>query len=181
MGGSSKSSSSNATYNYDQRQVHSTDARDYSNRSTSNVDLSDRSAKDYSDRSVTTINNADGAKVAQFGAELLRDVSADQTDTVKTLAAFGTDTIRELGGAVTDLYDNAGNQTAAAWTHTIDKSAEAFENLLTTARSTTDSARSLAEQALQTYQPADSKIGDTMKYSAIAAAVVVALMVMKKA
>lgn len=167
----SSSSSSTAAYNYDQRQVHSTDARDYSQQH--NTDLSDRS--------VTTIHNADSAQIAKFNAELLRGVSSDQTDTVKAVAQFGTDQIRELGGAVTDLFDNAGNQTSAAWTHTIDKSAEAFENLLTTARSTTDSARALAEQALQTYQPADSKMGDTFKYSAIAAAVVVALMVMKKA
>lgn len=138
-----------------------------------NTDASDRST------SHITVNNADAARVAEFNAGLLRDVSANQTDAVKTIAGFGRDSIERMGASVTDLYATAGSNTTRAWEHTLEESRGLLTGLAEAASKNSAAAQSLGQAAIASFQPAENKTADATKYAAMAGAAVVAFMILK--
>lgn len=179
MGGKSSSSASNS-------ETTQTDAR-----SISSVDSHDTSTT-YTDQSSVSIVGADALGITQANAELMRtissnqadmvrDVSASETDAMKAVAAFGADGFSELRAAFTNVSTTAANNAAAAWTHTVDASAELMDRLAAATSQSNDSARMVAQAAIASYQPSENKSADTFKYAAIAGAVVVALALMRKA
>lgn len=156
MGGkSSQANSSQATNNYDQRQVNTTtiednsSSYDLSNRSvnTNTYDLSDRSYTNWQDSSSTSLNSttttnlygADAAAINAQNTAFLRDVNAGQTDGIKAIAAFGTDALNRMGASATDLFstssanavrsfDLATARSTDAWNAAVERGADAWSD-----------------------------------------------------
>lgn len=131
------------------------------------------------DVSYTTIGTDGGAvKIAEFNAQLLRELSQDQGDTVKLIAQMGADNFTKQTQAATDLFATSSTAAERAWTHTIDESSEIMDRLLLTAKDTISGANAIASQAVSSFEPTENKSADTIKYAAIAAAVLVGLKVL---
>lgn len=190
--GSKKSSSNSTTQQsfYDQRSITTIDDRDttqnYSYRGgdtyTDSRDQSlDLYALDSSNRSTnyTSISTADpgAVKLGELNAQLLGAVAETQSDALKTVAGLGA-------GAFRDVAGNLGQITGAserAWSHTIDAAGSLLEQTIATSKASTDAAKSLAQSAIASYQPADNKTADAFKYAAIAAAAIAALYAFRRA
>lgn len=161
------------------------DSRDQSSYTsiTDSRSTSVNDSRDLSDRSVTTINSVDPGlvRLGELQAELAGAVAESQTDAVRFMSQLGADSLRELGGAATDLFEVAGKNSAQAWSQTVDASEGLITRLIESSEANSDGARALAASALASYQPSESKAGDTLKYTAIAAAAVAALFIFKKA
>jgi hypothetical protein len=168
---------------------------------TSFWDGSDRSSTsttsfwDGSDRSTTIVGVDPGAvKVAQFGADLVRDLGTNQTEGMKLVAGFGADAMRAMGASATSLYDMAGSnyrnllqttqtqsaRTSDAWAATLATSAGVLEGAIGAANRTMQSANSLADRSIQQAQPVDGKQADTVRYGVLLAAGLAALFVLPK-
>lgn len=158
----------------------SVDNRDLSTRSSS---VDNRSTVDSRNQSTVNYTGTDGGavKIAQFNAALLEAVSSNQGDTVKTLAQMGARGITDQARAATDLFATSSTEAGKAWGHTIDKSSELIDRLLTTAQGTITGAQTVARDAISSYQPTENKTAGTMQYSLLAAAAIAALYIMKKA
>lgn len=189
--GSKKSSSTSTTSSnlFDQRSITSIDDRDTSSTSNLSWDTSDRSttnttssyALDSSNRSTTSYNiaGADAEAINRQNTELLADFAGDQTDAIRAIAQMQASGVNAIGGAFTDVASLASNNTARAWTHTIDAGAELLGRVVDATRQSSDSARLVAQAAIASYQPAENKQADTLKYTAIAAAAAIALIAFK--
>jgi len=116
-----------------------------------------------SSSSQVTINNAGAERMAEFNSQLLGLVAETNTDAVKSLAQFGTDALQQVGESVTDLYARSGANTARAWELTLDASRELI-------KSNTDAARATAAAITSSAEPIDSKMGDAIKWVALALA-----------
>lgn len=201
--GSKKSSSTsqNTTNQYDQRAITTIDDRDtysswdMSDRSTSNYDLSDRStssiAYDSSNRSTssyqldssnrsttnTTINATDpgAVRLGELNAQFLGAAAGAQSDAVKAVAGLGAEAFRDLSATSANTW----GANERAWSHTVDAASGVIDKLLTNAQGSTDAARAIAGAAISSYQPAESKAGDALKWGAIAAAVIGGVLLMK--
>lgn len=153
------------------------------------VDSSDRSvtsvtdSRDLSDRSVTNVTGTDPGvtRIHELNAQLLQAQGEQQSDAVRAVAALGGDTLQQLGESFTDLFSTASARQASAWESTVERSGDVIDKLLTATQQNSDGARALAGQALNSYQPSESKAGDTLKWVALAAAAVAGLMIFKKA
>lgn len=192
---SSSSQSSNVTNQYDQRAITTVDDRDtaYTQNTTDSrnqsVNVSDSSSRSYvsdsSNRSstTTTINTSDpgAVRLGELNAQFLGAAAETQTDAVKALAQFGTTSLRDLGESVSNVYEQAGKNSATAWTATLNKSGELIDKLVTAAGRNTEAAQAVAQSAIGSYQPAENKNADALKWAAIAAAVVAGLVIFKKA
>lgn len=184
-------------------EINDSSTRDFSTRINDSRDLStsisDSSTRDFStnindsrdlsNRSTTTLNYTgtdggavDGAvQLGKLNAGLLQALGEDQGDTVKVIARMGVDNLNTTAGAATNLFATAADNTAASWTHTVDKSADLLDRMLTNAQATITGAQTVATDAMSAYQPSDNKTADTMKYAVIAAAAIAALYLMRKA
>ena len=188
---------------------------DSSQRNTSTAYTDARNLSDASSRNFANSNNVyntgtDGGsvRIAEFNAQLLRAVSADQGETVKLLAQMGADGVSKQAGAATNLFatssasssaawghtidrsaelvdklmstsrENAGT-AAASWGHTVDKSAELIDKLLFTARGTVAGANAVASQAVASFTPTANKQADAMKYAMLAAVALIAMKFLK--
>lgn len=156
------------------------DVIDSSTRSSS---VDNRSTVDSRNQSTVNYTGTDGGavKIAQFNSALLEAVSSNQGDTVKTLAQMGARGITDQARAATDLFATSSTEAGKAWGHTIDKSSELIDRLLTTAQGTITGAQTVARDAISSYQPTENKTAGTMQYSLLAAAAIAALYIMKKA
>ena len=181
----------------------SNDSRDFSDRSSSSssFQVNDSSSRDSSDRrtfsdsrdlssrtdsrDMSTINytGTDGGSVqiAKFNSGLLQAVSENQGDTVRALAQMGARGVTDQAAAATNLFATGSAEAGKAWGHTIDKSSELIDRLLTTAQGTITGAQTVAHDAISSYQPTENKTAGTMQYALIAAAAIAALYIMKKA
>lgn len=152
---------------HDDRDLYQLDS---SNRSSSNV------LTDSSNRSVSTVNNTGTdpglVRLAELQAGLAGAVAEQQTDAVKSIAAFGSDSIARMGESVTNLYAVAGNNSSKAWEHTIDASASVLDRLFTGAEANSAAASQVANAAIASYTPSENKSTDAMKWVAIAAVVI---------
>lgn len=188
------------------RLQYSSDSRDYSDRSSNYADLSDRSDRssaaylfDSSNRSTTNITGIDpgAVRVAQFGAELVRDLNDRNTDAIRFITGFGADAFDTIGGAATDIYARSGANTAQSWKDTVGASERLFTDAATRAERlqadtlgmaggligdildragrTVDASGRLAEVAMLNAQPTEGKIADGAKWALIAAAGVAAV------
>lgn len=126
-----------------------TDSRDLSTY------FSDSSARDYSNRSVTNVTGTDGGSVqmAQWNAQLLGAVSEQQTDAVRLIAKMGADGVSRQAEAATSLFATGSAEASAAWGHTVDKSYDAIDKLLTSAQFTVAGAQTVARDAISSFQP----------------------------
>ncbi len=180
-----------------------TDSRDLSNRSTTSnsFQVNDSSSRDSSDRRTFTdsrdlsswtdsrdmssysYTGTDGGSVqiAQFNAGLLQAVSENQGDTVRALAQMGARGITDQAAAATNLFATGSAEATKAWGHTVDKSSELIDRLLTTAQGTITGAQTVARDAISSYQPTENKTAGTMQYALIAAAGIAAIFILKKA
>lgn len=192
---SSSSNSTNVTNQYDQRAITTVDDRDTTSNYTADnsVRISDSSSRsnswadnsDRSNRSTTTTNittsDPGAVRLGELNSQLLGMVAETQTDAVKTLANFGTQGFAHLGESVTDVYKTAGQNTAQAWSATVNKSGDLIEKLIGAAGQNSDAARSIAQSAISSFQPTENKQGDAMKWGAIALAVVAGLAIFTRA
>jgi len=197
FGSSSKSSSSASTKNVDRRVIATDRASVASERSTidnsvrTDVRLSDSSRTDNSVRVSnanrtdnsrrTTIYNADAARINAQNTRLLEAVAGSQTDSVRVIAGMGRDSLRDLSESAAEIFENAGQNTAQAWGATIEASRDVIGDLLDSSRNQTEAARTIAAAAISGYQPTDNKLGEAVKWAAIAAAALIALQTFKRA
>ncbi|MEO8805848.1 MAG: hypothetical protein ABI433_07190 [Burkholderiaceae bacterium] len=157
------------------------DSRNQSSVITDARNLSDASSRSYLNSGNTTINSTDGGAVdiARFNAQLLQSVSQNQGDTVRLLAAMGADGISRQAEAATNLFATAADNSAASWTHTVDKSADLIDRLLMTAQGTIAGANAVATKAVDSFTPTANKQADAFKWAAIAAGVLIAFKLFK--
>ena len=139
--------------------------------------VNDSSSRDYRTSYVGTDGGA--VQIAKFNADLLSSVSENQGDTVRLLAQMGADGISRQAGAATDLFATSSTAASAAWGHTIDKSAELIDSLLSTAQGTVAGANAVATKAVDSFTPTANKQADAFKYAAIAAGVLIAFKLFK--
>lgn len=141
-------------------------------------------SSDNSNRSTNTTNittsDPGAVRLGELNSQLLGMVAETQTDAVKAVAQFGANGFRDLGESVTNLYSVAGQNAGKAWSETLNASGELIDKLVSSANRTTDAARSVAQSAVSSYQPTESKNADALKWGAIAAAVVGGLYLMRK-
>lgn len=154
-----------------------TDASDY--ESSFWQDLSNRSmtyeAVDTSNRSVTNNNTTNLqavdpglVRIAQLQTELAGAVAESQTDATRFMAAAGFDFLRAAGGSATDLLQLSGANASRAWESTLDKSAQVVADLLDGARGQVSAAQGVAQSAIASYQPTESKTADVVKWLGLA-------------
>lgn len=176
------------------------DFADYSDRSsrfqlTDSRDLSSY-FQDRSDRSVTNITGIDpgAVRVAEFGADLVRGLGAEQTEGMRLVAGFGADAMRYMGESATNLYQQAGanyrnllqtsqtqaDQAAQTWEATVAASRDLLGGILERAGSTVDAAGRLAEVAVMQAQPVEGKNADTMRKGLMIAAGLGALLILPR-
>lgn len=124
---------------------------------------------------------ADSAAITARNAQMLESLGVSQTDGIKAIAAFGRDAITSMGASATDLYARAASNNATAWSHTIDASESVLEKLMASSQQANDAAKTVAQAAIASFQPTDNKLGDAVKYAAVAAGVLVAWKLLKKA
>lgn len=175
---------------------------DSSDRSQTFTDSRDLSSYflDSSNRSTTTTTtNITGidpgaVRVAEFGAELVRDLGEQQTEGMRLVAGFGANAIRFMGESATDLYaqagqnlrgvletaDSANARAASTWAQTLTASSDLLGGILQRAGNTADAAGRLAEVAILQAQPADGKNADTMRTALLVAAGLAALLIVPK-
>lgn len=168
MASKSSSSQSSSQQNlYDNRQVTTVDDRDTTTNTSSSYDLSNRS--------VTTVNNTSTdpgiVRIAELQSQLAGAVAETGNDTLKAVAGLGASAFNDLTGSLS----NISSSNERAWSHTVDAASGVIEGLLTTAKDSTDAAKSLAASAIASYQPSDNKTADTFKAVGIAAAVALGL------
>lgn len=172
-----------STHNSTSFLVNDSSSRDYSSRTslTDARNLSDASTRSYSNSGNTTINSVDGGSVeiARFNSQLLSEVSQNQGDTVRLIAAMGADGISRQAEAATNLFATAAENSSASWTHTIDKSADLIDRLLMTAQGTIAGANAVATKAVDSFTPTANKQADAFKWAAIAAGVLIAFKLFK--
>jgi threonine dehydrogenase-like Zn-dependent dehydrogenase len=173
MGGKSSSSASNSTTNQE-------DNRLVVGEGAIGVGTDAALFASYTDASRVNVTGADSARIVEANAGLLRGLASEQTDAVKLMSAMGYDTLRSMGGSATNILETAGQNTRLASEHMLDATEGVIDKLLTASGRSSDQAAQLAASAIASYQPAESKAGDALKYGAIAAAAVVALAFLKK-
>lgn len=178
---SSSSSSQTTTNQYDQRQIHTT-----------TIDDRDQyQSYDLSDRSTTYVQNADAAAVNKQNTDMLRDLGAEQTDAIKTIAGFGDNALRRMGESATSLYQTSGanavrtfeagtKASTDAWNATLERSTGLIDSMLKGATNTVNAARDISQQAITSYMPTDNKAQDSLKWGYVAAAAVVGLVLFSK-
>ena len=156
-------------------------ATNSNNRSATSFEVND--SRDYSNRSVSNWTGTDGGSVqiAGFNSQLLRSVSENQGDTVRLLAAMGADGISKQAAAATNLFATGSAEAGKAWGHTVDKSSELIDRLLTSASATVTGAQTVARDAISSFQPTENKQAGTMNYALLAAVAIVAIFILKKA
>lgn len=111
-------------------------------------------------------------QIAKFNAELMAEQVRAQTDGTKFLIGAGSDVLNKMGDSVTKIYQQSGANTAEAWSHTIDASATIMDRLTAGSKANADAAQTVAVAALNANKSDASGMSDTVKYLAIAAAVV---------
>ena len=188
-------------------EVNDSSSRDFSDRSNSNntnrtsFEVNDSSSRDSSDRrtfsdsrdlsswsdsrdmSSYSFTGTDGGSVqiAKFNAGLLQAVGENQGDTVRALAQMGARGITDQAAAATNLFATGSAEATKAWGHTVDKSSELIDRLLTTAQGTITGAQTVARDAISSFQPTENKTAGTMQYAVLAAAGIAAIFILKKA
>jgi hypothetical protein len=152
-GGSTSSSSENKTTN-----------------TTQNVDqrmaVQDGVAVNGSGNSVSFSNNSTEAAVA---------IASQGSDAVNAIANAGADIIKNSGGAVVNLYKDAGKTTADSFNKTVSESVGIVDKLINQATRGFD----LSAKAIDSFQPVQNKQADTLKWAAVAMAVVAATFALK--
>lgn len=195
LGMGAQSNSNNTTKNDTSFQVNDSSVHDLSTHNSNSFQVNDSSVHDLSTHNAFTDNSAhdssthsnysftgtDGGavQIAGFNSQLLKSMSQNQGDTVQFLAQMGADGIAKQAGAATDLFATSSTNATAAWGHTVDASATLIDHLLSTAQGTVAGANAVASQAVASFTPTANKNADTMKYAAIAAAVLVAMKLFK--
>jgi hypothetical protein len=191
MGLFNKSSTTNqsaTTNNYDQRQVY--DAGGGIIGSNNKVDKSTTLNEQFQ----TTSNSNNRTNVTSYGtdpgvqhindtnAALLATLGQQQGDSIKVIAGLGADGIKQMGESATSLYGMAEQNSAQVWTHTLDASQEAMDKMFSAAQGVLGASTSLAQGAMSTYQPADSKASDNQTKIAILGviAIIVAAFIQSK-
>jgi hypothetical protein len=143
---------------------------DSSSRTTSDSGNTSASWTDNSNRAVTS--NSYGTDpgvqhIADTNAALLATLGQQQGDSMKVIAGLGATGIKQMGESATNLFGQAEQNSAQVWTHTLDASQEALKNMFSAASSTLSAGTQLAQGAMATYQPADSKASDNQTKVAI--------------
>lgn len=119
----------------------------------------------------TTTNNTDQRQAVQDGIATNGDgniVSYNSSDAVVAIANAGADIIKQSGGAVVDIYKNAGQQNTDAWNTTLTQSGKLVDKLI----DQVSAGFGVASKAIDSFQPAENKNTDAIKWAAIAAGVV---------
>ena len=122
----------------------------------------------------TTVNTdermaiQDGVGVNGDGNSTNYTVVSNSSDAVVAMANMGADIINSTGGAVVDLYKDAGNNTTDMYNKTITEGAALVDKLI----DGMSAGFGLSEKVVDSFQPAENKNTDAIKWAAIAAGVV---------
>lgn len=140
--------------------------------SSANTNSGNTSNVNASRTSTTTNYTSNGtdpgvSSINATNAELLATLGDQQGDALKVIAGLGTNGIRQMGESATSLFGTAEQNSAQVWTHTLDASQEAMDKMFTAASGVLGASTQLAQGAMQTYQPADSKASDNQTKVAI--------------
>ncbi|MFY9477175.1 MAG: hypothetical protein WAQ08_05860 [Aquabacterium sp.] len=120
------------------------------------------------------------AQITRMNNELMREQMITQTDGVKFLIGAGEKVLSGLGENVTDIYKTSGANALTAWSNTIDASESIMDKLTAGAKANADASQVVAVAALNANKSDASGLSDAFKYTAIAAAVIGAVWVMSK-
>jgi len=112
-------------------------------------------------------------------AEVLRTMAAEMPDAVKFMAAAGTDVINSVGGSVVDLNRDSINANRQSFDAVLDFGARTVDALIDASVKTTQAGTALAETAVQSFQPAENKQADSMKWGLVGLGLVAAVMMGK--
>lgn len=133
------------------------------------------------DASTTYIGSDPGAvRIGELNAALLGAVNESQTDAVKFMTQAGADVIRQAGGSATDLFELGAQNSASAWSHTLDASQSLIGRLLDSTDKTNNAAQSIAGAAIASFTPTENKQADATKYLTLAGAAVLAFVILRK-
>lgn len=145
-----------------------------------------RSSTAYTDARSTTTNSYGTdpgvAHINDTNAALLATLGQQQGDAMSVIANLGTTGIKQMGESATSLFGQAEQNAAQVWSNTLDASNDALDRMFSAAAGITTASTTLAQSAMSTYQPADSKASDNQVKIALlgAAAIVLAAMISKK-
>ena len=142
---------------------------DSSVHNATSFDVSDSSSRDSHNVTTYTANDPHLDTIARSIAAANQAIAENQGDAVKTIAKFGSDAITTQAQAATDLYATGSAGLTQAWGHTVDKSSELIDHLLTAATSTVAGANNVATSAIASYQPTANAQAGTLKAGVIVA------------
>lgn len=166
------------TNNYDQRQVNDAGGGiiGTGNLMDNSVSISSQSTNNSygTDPGVQHINDTN--------AQLLATLGDQQGDAMKVIAGLGAAGIKQMGESATSLFGQAEQNSAQAWSHTLDASQDALDKMFSASSSILSAGTTLAQGAMSTYQPADSKASDNQTKVAILGviAIIVAAFIQSK-
>lgn len=120
----------------------------------------------------TKTENTDKRVAVQDGVGVSGDgnnsIVYNSSDAVVAIAGAGADIIKSSGGAVVELAKFQGQQNTDAWNTTIAESAKLVDKLI----DKVSDGFALSSKAIDSFQPAENKNSDALKWAAIAAGVV---------
>lgn len=151
------------TNNYDQRQVNDAGGGIIGNGNA--LDASTNTAINYNTTSIGTDPGV--VSITQLNNQLLGTLGDQQGDTMKAIAGMNVDTLKSLGESATNLFGQSEQNSAQAWSHTVDASSAVLDKMFSAAGNVLNAGTTLAQGAMQTYQPADSKASDNQTKIAI--------------
>jgi hypothetical protein len=166
------SNSDNTSANWFDLSNKSTNTSDSNNTSAAWTDSRTTSSVDNSNHAMTTNYTSTGtdpgvSSINGTNAALLATLGSQQGDAMKVIAGLGATGIRQMGESATNLFGQAEQNSAQVWTNTINASQDAMDRMFSAASGVLGASTQLANGAMQTYQPADSKASDNQTKIAI--------------
>lgn len=121
-------------------------------------------------------------RMTALNDQLLATLGDQQGDSMRVIAGLGAAGIQAMGQSATNLFSQSEQNSAQVWTHTLDASQEAMDKMFSAASGVLGAGTTLAQGAMSTYQPADSKASDNQTKIAILGviAIIVAAMIQAK-
>jgi hypothetical protein len=143
------------------------------------ADSSNRAVTNYSAVTNTQAVDPGLVRLAELNSAFLSTAAGAQSDTVKLMVDGGYELLGRAGGSATDLFSRSAANSAAAWESTLDHSSALLASVLDGVGQFSRQSSQLATAAISSYQPAESKTADVMKWAGMAVAALVVLMLLR--
>lgn len=116
----------------------------------------------------------DGVGVSGDGSTANVNISNNDPDAVKAMAAAGADIIKNAGGAIVELNRDSLQSSGKSFDKLVASGASLVDKLI-------DANSKTTERVVSSFKPTDGANADVAKYAVIAAAVVGVVILMKGA